>query len=52
MAAIPIPEAVERSIDEAAESLIDVFGPQKMCRHHRRKRQCDYARNENRAGKS
>jgi len=51
MTSIPIPEAVERSINDSAESLIGVTGAQEICRHHRRKCQCYHAGNENRAGK-
>ena len=50
MAAVPIAEAIERAIDHAAESVIDMFRAQQMRRHHRRKNESDDAGNENCAG--
>ena len=50
MASIPIAKTIECAIDETAESVIGVSGPQQMRRHHRRKDKRDDAGNENRAG--
>ena len=50
MCAIPIPEPIERAVNNRGESFIHVLGAQQMGRHHWRQRQRDHARDENGAG--
>lgn len=45
MAAVPVSEAIEGAINKRAESLVSVPRAQEVGRHHRRKGECDDARN-------
>ena len=51
MTAIPLAETIKRAIHPTAKSVIDVFGTQQVRRHHRRKRERDYAGDEHSARK-